>query len=1147
MRAATYHRHSLLYFWRTHVALVLAVLAGTAVLTGALLVGDSMRDSLRNLALRRLGPVDHALVANRFFRAELAEAVRRRMDPSDVAAVSPALLVEAGLSHAASGTRVNGANLLGIDDGFRQMYESVDRGAVSDLLPRPGPLEIVLNAPLAEALGAAAGDDVLVRLAKPGAVPLDTLLGRRDELAATLRLTIHAIVPVEGPGGFALKPRQYIPKNAFVDLQALQRALDQPGRVNALLAVGAGDATTAGALADALRAALAHAVTLADYNLSLDIEAAGYAALQSSRLLIEPPVERAAMSTASALEAPTARVLTYLANSIGLVGGGDGGAIPYSMVAGIDGAGLAAFDGLQADDGTPVRTIADDAILLNTWAAEDLGAGVGDRVRLRYYVTGDFGRLETRSAEFTLAGIVAMRGWGADPGFTPVYEGITDAANLADWDPPFPIDMRRIREKDEQYWDDHRGTPKAFISLARATRLWADASEQNGRLTAIRMGAAPNMTVGDTVEQWERALLHQLEPAQLGLRFEPVRQQALAAGGGSTDFGMLFLGFSFFLIASAAMLVVLIFRLGAERRAGEVGTLLALGFSVRRVSAMLVLQGALVAVVGVLLGLAAAGGYAWLMLAGLRSWWSAAVNAPFLSLNIQPLSLGIGGVGGLVIAVASVAWAVRGLGRLSPRALMAGAVQSGRERASSGRRYVVALIFWAALLLATGLIGAAIASGAIPVVVAFFGGGSAMLVASLAALAWWLRRERRGQIRGRGTVAFVRLGIRNATRQRGRSLLTASLIASATFVIVSVGANRHTHVEDPLDRQSGTGGFALLAESAVPIPYDLNAPAGRDALNLSCDCESLLNAGTVLSLRLLPGDDSSCLNLYKVQSPRIVGASDLMIDWGGFAFKSSLADTDAERRNPWLLLRRELDGGAVPAIGDYNTIMWLLKLGLGEDLLMTDERGRQVPLRIVGMLDGSILQGELVIAESNFEKLFPSRSGYRFFLIDTPKATADDLHHQLERELADYSLDVASSEARLQAYMAVENTYVSTFQTLGGLGLVLGTLGLAAVMLRNVVERRGELALLRALGLSQGAIGWTVLVENALLLVVGLAAGTVSALLAVAPHAWQRPDQVPWGSLAATLAIVLAVGMLASAAAVHNSLRTPLLPALRDE
>src|SRR5207247_10285810 len=106
----------------------------------------------------------------------------------------------------------------------------------------------------------------------------------------------------------------------------------------------------------------------------------------------------------------------------------------------------------------------------------------------------------------------------------------------------------------------------------------------------------------------------------------------------------------------------------------------------------------------------------------------------------------------------------------------------------------------------------------------------------------------------------------------------------------------------------------------------------------------------------------------------------------------------------------------------------------------------------------------------------------------------------LEMALAGYGVAVTPAAQRLESYLAVENTYLATFQALGGLGLLLGALGLAVVLLRGVWERRGELALLRALGFRRSALGWLVLAENAYLLCAGLAIGTASALVSVAPH-----------------------------------------------
>jgi ABC-type antimicrobial peptide transport system permease subunit len=131
--------------------------------------------------------------------------------------------------------------------------------------------------------------------------------------------------------------------------------------------------------------------------------------------------------------------------------------------------------------------------------------------------------------------------------------------------------------------------------------------------------------------------------------------------------------------------------------------------------------------------------------------------------------------------------------------------------------------------------------------------------------------------------------------------------------------------------------------------------------------------------------------------------------------------------------------------------------------------------------------------------------------------------------------------------MAVQNTYLTTFQSLGGLGLLLGTFGLATVQLRNVLERRGELALLRAAGFRRARLALLVMLENAALLVGGLGVGVLAALIAILPHLLQGGAAIPWGTLTVTLSIVLLVGLAAGMSAVRATLRAPLLPSLRGE
>jgi len=149
--------------------------------------------------------------------------------------------------------------------------------------------------------------------------------------------------------------------------------------------------------------------------------------------------------------------------------------------------------------------------------------------------------------------------------------------------------------------------------------------------------------------------------------------------------------------------------------------------------------------------------------------------------------------------------------------------------------------------------------------------------------------------------------------------------------------------------------------------------------------------------------------------------------------------------------------------------------------------------------------------------------------------------------LSDFGFDVTSTTERLASFHRVENTYLSTFQALGGLGLVLGTVGLAIVLLRNVLERRREMALLRAVGYSARHFMLMVITENTFLVCCGLMTGTLSALLAIAPAFFSRSGHFSSLSLGLLLLTILVIGLIASIAATVAALRSPLLPALRSE
>jgi len=429
----------------------------------------------------------------------------------------------------------------------------------------------------------------------------------------------------------------------------------------------------------------------------------------------------------------------------------------------------------------------------------------------------------------------------------------------------------------------------------------------------------------------------------------------------------------------------------------------------------------------------------------------------------------------------------------------------------------------------------------------FFGTGSLLLVSILCFTALYLRRAHPNPIQGHGTTAFFRLGLRNAMYRPGRSLLCASLIASATFIIVSMEAFRQDTRGEMLGAKSGTGGYAYVAESDLPILHDLNSSSAREEMGIFEEQASGFDQTHFVSFRERPGDDTSCLNLYAPQDPKILGVPSSFAASGRFSFQNSLANTPEEQLNPWLLLESNPQEQVIPAIADANTIQYILHLSVGSELTVRGAGGIPVRLRLVAALRSSILQGALLISESNFLRVFPENEGYRFFLMEKSNPLDSMQIQYLKEDLADWGFNIESARDRLEAYHRVENTYLSTFQSLGSLGLILGTIGLAAVLLRNVLERRKELALLRAIGFRRRILSGIILAENALLMIWGLASGSLCALLAIIPALHARGASFPLAMIGIILASVLATGLIASLFAVVAAFRSPLLAALQSE
>ncbi|MES2597113.1 MAG: ABC transporter permease [Verrucomicrobiota bacterium] len=1081
------------HYWRGHLGLLLGAFLASAILSGSLLVGDSVRASLRRVAELRLGKVQSGLLGgDRWFTADLAKK----------AGSEPVIIAVGSTANANGRVRVNGTQVLGVDAGFWKLSAS---GTPQTF----GSGEVLVNEPLARKLGIKTGDTVIVRLERPSAISRDAPLSGSTNQDVSLRRKVAGVVSAEDFGAFQLIASQITPDTVFVGLEDLQVQIEMDGKVNA-------------SLNDEARMTndeWEKAKTLDDLGLKLT-------RVSGSQKEWEVSTGRVFMdhSLASTMlkREGSYGVLTYLVNGLKSAKGGT----PYSMITAVDRIGAASGE---------------SGITVSQWLAEDQNLAIGDEVEVFYFVVGLGRELKQESAKFKVRGILPMTDPEVTRAWTPEFPGVSDVDNCRDWEPGIPMDMKAIRDKDEKYWDDYKGTPKGFISLAEGQKLWAN---RFGNLTGIRFA-----DTGQDEAALKSELLATLQLADIGLTPRDFKKDADAAAKGSVDFGGLFIGLSMFLIAAALVFAALLFLFTLERRASQVGLLLALGWTTKQVRRALLGEAGVVAMVGSILGLAGGVFYTKAALAGLSGAWSGASQGLPLIYSASIATQIGAAVGSILIVLLTLWWASRKMFRAQTRDLLAG--ETDRVLASAptaGKRRMIISV--SLVVLAMGLVfGAKSAKAPEAVAGMFFGSGMMLMIAGLRLAGDWMRRDR-----GALAQTLTQIGMRNISRRPSRSLAVIGMMAGGIFLVTAVNAFRMS-AGDVTKHDSGTGGYALIGESSLPIYEDLNTKAGMDAFGLD---EELMKDVKIVPFRVREGDDASCLNLNRAQKPGLVGVNPALLAnrfrfaggdaWERLAALDGLFDKTVKPKGAEKVLHpADNPTPANVAIADQATAMWGLGKGVGDTVDYQNAAGETFGMEISGLLGGSVLQGKMITSEAAFLKAYPDAAGYRFFLIDAPAGKVNEVSAHLTRQLEQRGLALEPAKQRLEAFLAVQNTYIGIFTILGGLGVLLGTAGLGVLVARHVLERRGELGLMQALGFLPVALRKLVLGEHVFLLVAGLLLGVVCALIAVWPSVSQGGGDLPVGFLGALLGGVLVFGLLTCWLAVTGAVRGRLLEAIRRE
>lgn len=1047
---------SIKHYFSANVWLALGVALTTAVITGGLIVGDSVKYSLEQAAELRLGEITHALSSgDRYFTTALAE----RITDEDILCTA-ALKQEAVVSSGGGVLTLNKVAVWGIDDSFWTVAGVAspisDNTAGQCLISENTAIRLNLNE----------GDDILLKIEKASLIPANAPFVSDEEQTIAYRTTVGKIIGEKEMGRLNLQTSQTAPFNVFLPIQMLNELMTFSNTANVLL-------LSSDLSSDQIKNRIQEQFTLEDAGLSvISIETTDQWELRSSRVFIDTPMQKFVANTG--LE--YTEVLTYFSNYFKK---GDQ-TTPYSFISSL------------ADD-----QLSDHDIIINSWLADDLKAKVGDSIALGYYEIGALRQLNEKSRTFKVKEVVPIQGYYADRNLMPQIPGLSDSENCRDWQTGVPVDLKTIRDKDEEYWYNYRGLPKAFVSLAAAREMW---SNRFGSATAFRFNREQI-----TREELEQTIKEQLMPFELDFQLSAVKEQGSYAAKNGTDFSQLFIGLSFFILVSGLMLTALLFRFNLEKRTSEIGTLSSLGYSNRKIQNIFLHEGIIVARTGAAIGLVLALAYNKLVFWGLNQVWYDIVRTDVLVPKIKITTLLIGFLVSIVVAMVTIWLTLK-------RKLKANTASLQKKASTSiSKPLRISLLILSILSLAYALFSVTteftkneLNSGA------FFMAGGLLLLSAVLFFYLFLSKATKKSTHI-SSWSLIANSIRN---NRTRSLTVVLLLAIGTYLVVSTGMNRKDLFANAGDPKGGTGGYLFWAESTVPILHNLNDAGYRKNEGLTTDF-------SIVQMRVAEGDDASCLNLNRITNPRILGLETEQLQ-GRFSVQTHLDGIDVN--NFWNELKQDY-GECIPAIADQTVLQWSLGIKVGDTLTYKNGVGEEVKLIMIAGLNASVFQGNVVIDNANFLKHFPTSSGSNVFLIDGSADQQQAIQDDLIMIYRDFGLDITSAPARLAEFMSVNNTYLSIFLVLGALGLLIGTIGLGVVLQRSLLDRKSEFALMNSLGFSNRNIYHIVTTEYIILLLAGMFIGFVSAIVSVYPAIKGTIDNVSPGFVASLMLIITINGV----------------------
>ena len=449
MNIYKYILKSLWYFRKQHLAVLAATIVSTAVLTGALIIGDSVKYSLNHLVDLRLGSTRYAMhTGDRFVQQNLAVKIS---DSLEVKAAAGLMLKGIAVNNE-NQKRINRIQVLGVDNSFWKLSH-VEIIEIKDD-------EAIISEIVAQKLKLVVDDEFLLKVENADIIPINAPFVAESNPTISLRLKVKKIVSDDQLARFSLQSDQKAPNNIFLSYKFLSNNLQLNELANFII-VSDNENNTMNE--DLLNETFNSLWSIRDIGIDFyEINETEQIEIKSNRIFIDAPISDAIQN----LQYPKEEILTYLVNAVKY----NDRETPYSFVSAISSAKI-------------TKDLIGNEIVINSWLAEDLKVKIDDTVTLDYYIIGPLRTLEVESANFIIKKIIPTDYSESKKALMPDFPGLADAGSCRDWNTGITIDLTKIRNKDELYWNNYKGTPKAYISLFAGHKLW---NNRFGQYTAFR-------------------------------------------------------------------------------------------------------------------------------------------------------------------------------------------------------------------------------------------------------------------------------------------------------------------------------------------------------------------------------------------------------------------------------------------------------------------------------------------------------------------------------------------------------------------------------------------------------------------------------------------------------------------------------------